>query len=187
MNKLLMIKKNNQRLSNDIDNVLKNINERNPVKLRDHTPTILVQNGIKDLPMYENPSHIRKNILTDNEAKQIGLTINSKDHYHGLGKNNFIKAIYGLENPRVIFKNKKKTNDYLILTMVKDDHNNNIIIPIEVETMTIVNNLKIDINRVKTIYGYDRTTPNLNKYIKDNINANKLEKIYEQKRSQVRI
>ena len=28
MNKLLMIKKNNQRLSNDIDNVLKNINER---------------------------------------------------------------------------------------------------------------------------------------------------------------
>ena len=39
----------------------------------------------------------------------------------------------------------------------------------------------IDINRIKTIYGYNRTQPNLNKYIKDNLSSKKLEKIYEQK------
>ena len=45
----------NKDINKNVDNVLENINERNPVKLRDYTPKILVDNGIKDLPMYENP------------------------------------------------------------------------------------------------------------------------------------
>ena len=81
------------------------------------------------------------------------------------------------------YKNEKenKNNEFLILTMIKDIHNNNIIIPIEAETTTSVNNMMIDINRIKTIYGYNRTQPNLNKYIKDNLSSKKIEKIYEQK------
>ncbi len=35
-----------QNLSNDIDNVLNNTKERNPVKLRDYTPDVLIQNSI---------------------------------------------------------------------------------------------------------------------------------------------
>lgn len=175
-------------LEQEIDNVLNNINRRTPVKLRNNTPEILVSIGIKDLPMYENPSHIRKNILTEKEAINLGLIIDSKDHYHGLGKTIYIEVINSLDTPRVIFENKKKSNEFLILTMVKDKNDNNIIVPIEIETETKINNLMIDINRVKTIYGYNRKNPDLNKYIKDNINANKLEKIYEQKkRTQVRI
>lgn len=138
--------------------------------------------------MYENPSHIRKNILTEKEARKINLVITQRDHYHGLGKTIYIEVINSLDTPRVIFENKKKSNEFLILTMVKDKNDNNIIVPIEIETKTKINNLMIDINRVKTIYGYNRKNPDLNKYIKDNINANKLEKIYEQKkRTQVRI
>ena len=173
-------------LENDIDIVLCDINVRNPVRLRDYTPDILVKSGAVNLPMYENPAHIRKNILTEQEARKLGLIINSKDHFHGLGKELYIKAIGSLDNPRVIFKNKIYNNEFLIITAIKDDDNNNIIIPIEVAAKTKVNNLLIDINRVKTIYGYNRKSPDLNKYIKDNINANKLEKIYE-KRTQVRI
>lgn len=174
-------------LSANIDNILNNIQERNPVKLRDYTPSTLVKNGVKDLPMYENPAHIRKNILTDIEAQQLGLTINSKDHYHGLGKETFIKAIDSLDDPRVIFKNKTNPNEYLILTIVKDNNNNNIVVPIEVETTTYVNNIKIDINRAKTVFGYDRITPSLNEYIKYNIKNNKLEKIYEKKKPSANI
>ena len=173
-------------LVNDIDKVLCDINVREPVRLKNYTPDILVKNGVKNLPMYENPAHVRKNILTIQEARKLGLKINSKDHYHGLGKELYIKAIDSLDNPRAIFKNKIYNNQFLILTMIKDNNDNNIIIPIEVEAKTKVNNLLIDINRVKTIYGYNRKYPDLNKYIKDNINANKLEKIYE-KRIQVRI
>lgn len=176
-----------ENLSANIDNILNNIQERNPVKLRDYTPSTLVKNGVKDLPMYENPAHIRKNILTDVEAQQLGLTINSKDHYHGLGKETFIKAIDSLDDPRVIFKNKTNPNEYLILTIVKDNNNNNIVVPIEVETTTYVNNIKIDINRAKTVFGYDRVTPNLNEYIKYNIKNNKLEKIYEKKKPSANI
>ena len=169
-------------LSNDIDNVLKNINERNPVRLRDYTPSVLVNNGIKNLPMYENPAHIRKNILTESEARKAGLSINTRDHYHGLGKEVYIKAIDSLDKPRVIFKNNTN-NEYLILTIIKDKNNNNVIVPIEIETNTKVNNATIDINRVKTVYGYkEQNNIDLNDYIKHNIKKNKFAKIYEQKK-----
>lgn len=171
-----------ENLNNNIDNILKNIQERNPVKLRDYTPAILVDNGVKDFPMYENPSHIRKNILTDVEAQKLGLAVNSRDHYHGLGKELYIKAIDSLDNPRVIFKNNNN-NEYLILTVIKDKNNNNIVVPIEIETSTKVNNIKIDINRVKTVYGYEeKNNIDLNNYIKHNIVENKFTKIYEQKK-----
>mgnify|MGYP001125860922 CR=1 FL=1 len=111
--------KKNLNLSKRIDNVLKNINERNPVRLRDYTPQVLVENGVKDLPMYENPSHIRKNILTEQEARKLGLSVRKNDHYHGLGKKLYVKVINSLDNPRVIFKNKTN-KDYLILTTLKD-------------------------------------------------------------------
>lgn len=169
-------------LNSDIDNVLNNINERKPVRLRDYTPSILVNNGIKDLPMYENPSHIRKNILTESEAKQLGLSINTRDHYHGLGKETYIKTIDSLDNPRVIFRNKNKSKEYLILTVVKDIQNNNIVVPIEIETDTTVNRVKIDINRVKSVYGFEnKNNIDLNDYIKYNIRKNNFEKIYEKK------
>ena len=174
--------KKNLNLSKRIDNVLKNINERNPVRLRDYTPQVLVENGVKDLPMYENPSHIRKNILTKEEAQKLGLATSIINHYHGLGKELYIKIINSLDSPRVIFKNKNN-KDYLILTTVKDNNNSNIIVPIEIETITKINIFNIDINRIKTVYGYDRKDPNLNKYIKNNIKLGRFTKIYEQKRT----
>lgn len=174
--------KKNLNLSKRIDNVLKNINERNPVRLRNYTPQVLVENGVKDLPMYENPSHIRKNILTKEEAQKLGLATSIRNHYHGLGKELYIKIINSLDNPRVIFKNKNN-KDYLILTTVKDNNNSNIIVPIEIETITKINIFNIDINRIKTVYGYDRKDPDLNKYIKNNIKLGRFTKIYEQKRT----
>lgn len=136
--------------------------------------------------MYENPAHIRKNILTESEARKAGLSINTRDHYHGLGKEVYIKAIDSLDKPRVIFKNNTN-NEYLILTIIKDKNNNNVIVPIEIETNTKVNNATIDINRVKTVYGYkEQNNIDLNDYIKHNIKKNKFAKIYEQKKRKVR-
>lgn len=172
--------KKNLNLSKRIDNVLKNINERNPVRLRDYTPQVLVENGVKDLPMYENPSHIRKNILTKEEAQKLGLATSIRNHYHGLGKELYIKIINSLDSPRVIFKNKNN-KDYLILTTLKDKNNNNIIVPIELETVTDINKLRIYTNRIKSVYG----KTNLNNYIKKNINQNEFVKIYEQKKNKV--
>ncbi len=174
-----------ENINQNIDNVLNDITIRTPVKLRDYTPKILVNSGIKNLPMYENPSHIRKNILTEEEAKKLGLSINTRDHYHGLGKNMYIRVIKSLDNPRAIFKNQNG-KDYLILTILKDNNDNNIVVPIEIETFTHVNRIKININRIKSIYGYDRINPDLNSYIKKNIKLGNFKKVYE-KKNKVRV
>lgn len=169
-------------LENDIDKVLCYINVREPVRLKNYTPDILVKNGVKNLPMYENPAHVRKNILTIQEARKLGLKINKRDNYHGLGKHLYLRAIDSLDNPRAIFKSKIYNNQFLILTMIKDDNNNNIIIPIEVETTTTLNKIKTDINRVKSVYGFDNSRGyNLNDYIKKNLSESKIKKIYEKK------
>ena len=68
-----------------------------------------------------------------------------------------------MDRPRAIFKNNN-TGDYIVLTTIKDCKNNTIIIPIEIETTTTSHNINIDINRIKSIYGYDREKPGLNKY-----------------------
>lgn len=164
----------------DIDKVLTDINERAPVRLRDYTPAVMVDNGVRNLPMYENPGHIRKNILSKQEAIDLGLKINERDNYHGLGKDLYIKVIDSLDDPRAIFKNKN-SGDHIVLTMIKDSDGNNIIVPIEIETTTNINKIKIDTNRIKTVYGYDIKKPNLNEYIKHNIKNNVFEKIYEKK------
>lgn len=103
-----------------------------------------------------------------------------------MGKETYIEAIDSLDNPRVVFKNKNN-KDYLILTIVKDKNNNNIIVPIEIETDTTVNRLSIDMNRIKSVYGYNRVDPDLNQYIKYNKKNNSLTKIYEQKKQSTNI
>ena len=47
--------------------------------------------------------------------------------------------------------------------------------------------VSIDVNPVKSIYGYDRKNPNLNQYIKYNIKNKSLTKIYEQKKQSTNI
>ena len=162
-------------LSDKIDEVLGNRNYRQPVMLRESTPEVLVKLGIKDLPMYENPAHIRNNILTEGEAKRAGVFRNG-DNYHGLGKDVYMDAINGLDVPRAVFKRNDGSNDFMILTAVKDGYGNTVIVPIEIETTTMANNVSIDTNRVKTVFGYDDNA-GLDRYIKNNIRNNAFTKI----------
>ena len=111
------------------------------------------------------------------------ININVNDHYHGFGKELFIKAIDSIDSPKLIFK-KNNCNDYIIITTLKDQKNNVIIIPIEVETYTISNRNKCYINRIKTIYGYNANVCSLNNYIKRSIKLGIITKIYEQKKEQ---
>lgn len=75
----------------------------------------------------------------------------------------------------------------MILTIVKDKIGNNIVVPIEIETKTDINKISMEINRIKSVYGYDRKKPDLNKYIKDNLNSKTMIKIYEQKKQSTNI
>ena len=171
----------NNTLRENIEKTLIDISTSDPILLREKTPSILVNNGVNDLPMYENPSHIRKNILTKECAEKLGLQIREKDNYHGLGVETYLNVINSLDSPRTVFKNKNN-KDYIILSIIKTVDSKNIIVPIETETITNVNHKDIYTNRIKTVFGYDKTRPSLNEYIKYNIKNKKFEKIYEQKK-----
>lgn len=164
-------------LSNKLDEVLNDRNYRQPVMLRETTPDALVKLGIKDLPMYENPSHIRNNIFTESEAKEAGI-FRDQDHYHGLGKDVYMDAINGLEVPRAVFKKNNGSNDYLILTTARNKNGNTVIVPIEIESTTRANRIDIDTNRIKSVFGYNEDFgKTLDRYIKDNLKSNMFTKI----------
>lgn len=169
-----------EKIINDIDSVLSNVKERNPVKLRDNTPNILVKQGINNLPMYQNPSHIRMNILSTEEAVDKGIIIRQGDNYHGLGKKLYLETLNGLDNPRAIFK-KSNDKDYIIISELNDCNGNVLIVPIEIHTTTKVNKVNINTNRIKSLYGKN----NIDRYLKDNMICGNLIQIYEQKRSGV--
>lgn len=148
--------------SNEIDNVLNNnVSSNTQVKARDYTPKILVNSGVKDLPMLITQKHIKSTIYTPEEAKKIGLPTKNVN-YHGLGKEMLIKAIDGLDNPDSIYKINDE--DYLVITQFKDNNNREIVVPIRIDGKGRYNDVFIDENQIKSVYGRN----NLTNYIKNN-------------------
>lgn len=159
---------------NEIDKSLRGeISSNNQVKARDYTPKILVDNGVKDLPMLLTQRHLRQIIYTQQEAINLGYKISDKDHYHGLGKETLIKAIDGLDKPKEIYKQSK--NNYLIITELTDKNNNKIIVPIQIDGKGTYNNMIIDENQISSVYNH--------KNLEDYLNRNNFEKIYEKNRA----
>ena len=88
----------NQNAPRELHRALYDKSYQGEVLLRDETPAILLaQKGVRNLPMTMNASHIRENVFTEQEAKALGLQVNSYTHYHGLGEAFFLKVIDGLD------------------------------------------------------------------------------------------
>lgn len=94
--------------------------------------------------------------------------------------NTFLKVIKSLEHPQAVYrftnKGKYKSNNYIALTNVKDKNNNVIIVPIEINQKGQYNNVEINCNRVKTVYGKAN-----HNYFKKMIEAGYWFEIYNQK------
>ena len=157
--------------SNEIDKALNNqLAPNTQVKARDYTPKILVENGVKDLPMLITQKHIKSIIYNQEEAKQLNLP--TRDiNYHGLGKDLLVNAIDNLDNPQAIYR--KSENNYIIITSLKDSNNKDIIVPIQIDAKGRYNNVFINENQIQSVYGKN----NLEKYLE----KNNLEKIYTKK------
>ena len=165
--------------SYQIDEAL-NKTRREEVRLREFTPQTLVDHGVRDLPMFMNASHVRENILTEAEAQKKGLKINKHTHYHGLGKTLFMQAIDGLDNPIAVYRGTENAEDldrrknyFVILTKVKDADGNRIIVPIYIHQLATVNHLRIDANKIATVFGKEESIP----YIQREIQKGNLMKI----------
>lgn len=148
------------------------------ILIKKYTPKFFV-GANKNLPMLMRKSHLYENIVTKKEAENIGLQVKRK-HFHGLGLNTFLKVIKSLEHPQIVYrftnKGKYKSNNYIALTNIKDKNDNPIIVPVQINQKGQYNNVEINCNRVKTVYGKE----NYN-YFKKMVEAGYLFEIYNQK------
>lgn len=158
-----------ENFSSEIDKALNNqLQSNTQVKARDYTPQILVDNGVNNLPMLITQKHIKSTIYTLQEAENLGLPTKNVN-YHGLGKDLLIKAIDNLDSPQAIYKTSE--NNYLVVTEFKDNNGKEIVIPIQINGNGRYNNVFIDENQIKSVYGRN----NLDNYI----NKNNFEQIYK--------
>jgi hypothetical protein len=158
-----------ENFSNEIDKALKNeLPSNTQVKARDFTPKILVDSGVQDLPMLITQKHIKSTIYTQQEAQVLGLQTKNVN-YHGLGKELLIKAIDNLDSPQAIYKTSE--NNYLVVTEFKDNNGKEIIVPIQINGNGRYNDVFINENQIKSVYGRN----NLDNYI----NKNNFKQIYK--------
>lgn len=160
------------RFSEEIDKALNNeLDASTQVKARDYTPDVLVENGVDNLPMLITQKHIKTTVYTAEEAKKLGLPMGKGVNYHGLGKDLLVDAIDSMDNPSEIYK--KDGDNYIIITELKDSNGNDIIVPIKINGTGSYNNVYIDENHIKSVYG----KKNLQNYLQ----KNNFERIYTKK------
>ena len=156
-------------------------NYQGEVLLRDVSPPImLAQKGIKNLPMSMKASHIRENVFTEDEAKNLGLRVDSGINYHGLGENFFLHVIDSLDNVKEAYRGTKNSNNasrrenyFLLVSEFVDKDGNTINVPVYIDEHALFNRVFIDVNKVSTVFG----KTNFRDYINRQIRLNNLVRI----------
>lgn len=162
-NKLKIEEKENYKAEKDLEeNVNKILNgtyKDSHITLCEKTPKILQEIGIAD-------KHF---VIT---AKHAYLTINDKgkyngvnDHYHGLGKDMFLRIPKLLQSPIIVFKNHDAKNEIIAVVNALDKQKKPVILPIKIDATGSINHVIVDVNLVKSIYGKN----NLQRYIDKNV------------------
>lgn len=151
------------------------------IRLTDTTPRImLAHKGVRNLPMLMKASHIRENILTKQEAAKLGLDTGKGINYHGLGEEVFKKVIDSLDDISVGYRGTPKANDpsrrensFLLISTVKDNGRNTIVVPVYINEMGSYNRVLIRTNKIASVYGKS----SLNEYIKREVAKGNLVRI----------
>ena len=149
--------------SDEIDAALNgSMSPHSQVRARDYTPSVLVENGVKNLPMLITQKHVKSIVYTEDEAKRLGLDMSSKNHYHGLGKELLMRVIGSMDDPLEIYH--QGNNDYLVITEFHDNNGENIVIPVKIDGKGTYNGVYIDENQILSVYG----RRNLERYLSQN-------------------
>jgi len=143
------------------------------VLLRDVTPGIMLSHdGVKNLPMTMNASHIRENVFTEEEAGKLGLKVDKHTHYHGQGEDFFLKVIDGLDNVKEAYRGTKnadepsrRENYFLLVSEFLDQNGNTVNVPVYVNEHGQVNRAFIDVNKISTVFGRDNFRDYINRQI----------------------
>jgi len=125
---------------NEVHKAVTDISVRDEISLTENTPSIISsQKGAKNLPMMMNASHVRQNILTADEARQLGIVVDKsqEDHWHGLGEDLFLRVIDGLDDVELAYRGTKTASDpsrrenfFLLISKITDASGNTINVPV---------------------------------------------------------
>lgn len=149
--------------------------------LTDTSPSLMLgRKGVRNLPMMMKASHIRENILTKQEAAKLGLDTGKGINYHGLGEEVFKKVIDSLDDISVGYRGTPKAKDpsrrensFLLISTVKDNGRNTIVVPVYINEMGSYNRVFIRTNKIASVYGKS----SLNEYIKREVARGNLVRI----------
>ena len=112
-------RENIERLSREIDEVLNyKLGIAESIEICDHTPQILQQLGLKDLPILMSQNHVRNCLHKKGENL----------HWHGLSKQYLLEIPHLLSNPAIIMDSLSDDESILIVTNKVDSDKNPIII-----------------------------------------------------------
>ena len=158
----------------DIKEILAGKKLRRNVILTENTPTIMLgREGVENLPLAMKESHIRENILSEGDAKAMGLRTGEDIHYHDLGEDLFYKVIDGLNDVTEAYRGTKnaenpqrRENNFLLISKFTDKNGETINVPIYINTTSKYNNVYIDTNSVATVYGKERIRDYINSQIR---------------------
>ena len=146
------------------------------VKLKDNTIKSLVDYGIEDLPMLERVGHVRENVLSAEQAKQLGFSVKNK-HFHNLGVKTYLEIIDSMDKPLGVYqytdKGNYNSNNFIVVTPVKIN-GKNYIVPVEINNNPgQYNGVEIDFNKIKTAYSKDNDN-----YINNLLEKGKIKEIF---------
>lgn len=157
-----------QKLSNNIDKVLNGTYKDTHIELTKNTPLVLRTLGIPNKPLLITAKHAYLSI------NKNGKYDSKHNHYHNLGKELFMNIPELLEQPKLIFQNKdnngKLIKDNIVIVVdAIDKDNNQVIVPMKIRGDS-GNNLYIEPNVIKSIYGKENYQNFINKNVsKDNL------------------
>ncbi len=159
----------------DVEKALNDKTYREDVYLTENSPSIIAsQKGVRNLPMLMKASHIRENVFTEDEAKNMGLKVDEHTHYHGLGKELFLKIIDGLDDITLAYRGTKnadnserRENYFLLISQYKDAIGNTVNVPIYINETAQYNRVFIGTNKIATVFGRQNFADYINKEIKN--------------------
>ena len=156
----------------DVAHVLNDITVRDDVYLTESSPSIIAnQKGVRNLPMMMKASHIRENVYTEAEARQKGLKVDQHIHYHGLGKELFLKIIDGLDDVTLAYRGTKNADDparrenYFLLISQYKANGNTVNVPVYINEKGQYNQVFIDTNKIATVFGRNNFSSYINREI----------------------
>lgn len=151
-----------------IDNIYSGIMPKgNQVVLKD-VPNNLQKLGIHNRPMLMSPKEIRNAILSKQEAIELEYPHGKGDNYHQLGKDTFYKVLNCLNDPVMIIK--ENLNKIIVFTEQFDYKKNQIIVPIEINTLSNYNEMRVnDVNVIKSMHGRTSINNYINNLVKKDI------------------